>query len=195
MKAPRPIYWASSLGMCLALLLLSSSAHAYPWMIRHGYTSCMPCHTDPSGGAGALTDYGRAQSDLLLRMRYGEASDSGEADRTSALLWGLIAPLPGQVRLGGDFREAFYSNKADGVPLQDEFITMRADLYGTSRSAAFARPEASATFPRAICSRRSPRPPATTSYRASIGWGPNWTTRGLWLLRAGRMALSPSAFG
>ena len=75
------------------VLLASSSAHAYPWMIRYGYTGCAPCHTDPSGGAGALTEYGRAQSDLLLRMRYAQGAESGEADKTSGFLWGL-APRP-----------------------------------------------------------------------------------------------------
>lgn len=53
-------------------------AHAYSWMIRHGYGGCTTCHTDPSGGE-TLTRYGRAQSDLLLRMRYGSASVSTAA--------------------------------------------------------------------------------------------------------------------
>src|SRR5580700_6713649 len=137
MRAPRLDRLAVSLAVGLVLLLSTSTAHAYPWMIRHGYTGCMPCHTDPSGGAGALTEYGRAQSDLLLRMRYGESTDSGEADKTSGLLFGLIAPLPDQVRLGGDFREAFYSNKTEGAPVNQEFITMRADLYGDVKVGRF----------------------------------------------------------
>src|ERR1700684_1736290 len=93
---PRPSHWAFALAACFVLMLLPSRAHAYPWMIRHGYTGCMPCHTDPSGGAGALTEYGRAQSDLLLRMRYGESTDTGEADRTSGLLG--FQQLPEQAR-------------------------------------------------------------------------------------------------
>ena len=80
MGVRRLFRWAIGLAMGLALMTAASSASAYPWMIRHGYTGCTPCHTDPSGGAGALTEYGRAQSDLLLRMRYGEATDTGEAD-------------------------------------------------------------------------------------------------------------------
>ena len=35
----------------LLLLLLGlfapAGAEAYPWMIRHGYTNCASCHTDP----------------------------------------------------------------------------------------------------------------------------------------------------
>jgi hypothetical protein len=175
--------------MCLALLLLSSSAHAYPWMIRHGYTSCMPCHTDPSGGAGALTDYGRAQSDLLLRMRYGEVSDSGEADGTSALLWGLIAPLPGQVRLGGDFREAFYSNKADGVPLQDQFITMRADLYGDIKMGRFRATGSLGYVPQGDLLASLTSSPNDNLISREHWVGAELDDEGAWLLRAGRMAL------
>src|SRR5580693_6482763 len=114
MKAPRRRYWAFALAACFVLMLLPSRAHAYPWMIRHGYTGCGPCHTDPSGGAGALTEYGRAQSDLLLRTRYGSRAE--EADRTAALL-GFVS-LPEQARLGGDFREAYLSNQASGAPAQ-----------------------------------------------------------------------------
>jgi len=42
-------------------------------MIKHGYASCPVCHADPSGGE-LLTQYGRVQSDELLRMRYGKSS-------------------------------------------------------------------------------------------------------------------------
>ena len=59
----------------LVVLLHSSEAHAYPWMIRHGYGACSTCHMDPSGGE-LLTQYGRAQGDLLLRMHYGHATAS-----------------------------------------------------------------------------------------------------------------------
>src|SRR5580700_10209054 len=103
MTAPRALRHVASLAFGLVLFFFASNAHAYPWMIRHGYTGCAPCHTDPSGGAGALTEYGRAQSDLLLRMRYGKSSESGEADPTSGFLGFL--QLPEQARLGGDFRE------------------------------------------------------------------------------------------
>ncbi|MEO6601359.1 MAG: hypothetical protein ABIQ16_15885, partial [Polyangiaceae bacterium] len=61
------------LGWSLVALFVSlfpSRAHAYTWMIKHGYASCPVCHADPSGGE-LLTEYGRVQSDELLRMRYG----------------------------------------------------------------------------------------------------------------------------
>lgn len=68
-----------------ALFVVASwtkSAHAYAWMIRHGYGGCNVCHADPSGGE-LLTAYGRAQGDLLLRMRYGKDTVSGAASETS----------------------------------------------------------------------------------------------------------------
>ena len=60
------------------VLVWSADAHAYTWMIRHGYGGCTNCHTDPSGGE-MLTPYGRAQGDLLLRMHYGKDTESGQA--------------------------------------------------------------------------------------------------------------------
>jgi len=64
------------LGWSLVALFVSlfpSRAHAYTWMIKHGYASCPVCHADPSGGE-LLTAYGRVQSDELLRMKYGKSS-------------------------------------------------------------------------------------------------------------------------
>jgi len=82
------------LGWSLVALFVSlfpSRAHAYTWMIKHGYASCPVCHADPSGGE-LLTTYGRVQSDELLRMRYGKSG--GESARTE-----LRAPLLAQNRL------------------------------------------------------------------------------------------------
>ena len=110
---PRAVLWLVHLAVCAMVLLFSPSARAYPWMIRHGYTGCVPCHTDPSGGAGVLTEYGRAQSDLLLRMRYTESSESGEADNASKFLWGLI-PTPGELRLGADFARGVLQQSGRG---------------------------------------------------------------------------------
>ena len=81
MRATRATIWAVALAVGLLVsFLCESKAHAYTWMIRHGYSGCMPCHTDPSG-AGPLTQYGRAQGELLMQTRYGapteEASSRG----------------------------------------------------------------------------------------------------------------------
>ncbi|HEX6767273.1 MAG TPA: hypothetical protein VF103_17365, partial [Polyangiaceae bacterium] len=71
----------------LALVLLAPArAEAYTWMIRHAYNGCGVCHADPSGGE-VLTPYGRAQSDLLLRMRYdGTSAEDAEPSKASGFL-------------------------------------------------------------------------------------------------------------
>ena len=74
---------ALALTFFAALSAIASPAYAYTWMIRHGYGGCMTCHADPSGGE-ALTRYGRAQSDLLLRMRYGNDGVSAQASEAQA---------------------------------------------------------------------------------------------------------------
>ena len=61
--------------VALFVSFFPSRAHAYAWMIKHSYAGCPVCHADPSGGE-LLTAYGRAQSDLLLRMRYGKPGGS-----------------------------------------------------------------------------------------------------------------------
>jgi len=74
----------SFLIVALFVSLFPSKAHAYAWMIKHGYSGCPVCHADPSGGE-LLTAYGRAQSELLLRMRYGKGSgDSSSASEGSS---------------------------------------------------------------------------------------------------------------
>lgn len=58
--------------VALFVSLFPSRAHAYTWLIKHGYVSCTVCHADNSGGE-LLTLYGRQQSDELLRMKYGKS--------------------------------------------------------------------------------------------------------------------------
>ncbi len=186
MRAPRPIRWAVSLVAGLALLLMASRAHAYPWMIRHGYTGCTPCHTDPSGGAGALTEYGRAQSDLLLRTRYGATSE--EADRTAGFLWGLL-PLPEEVRVGGDFREAYFSNAVEGAPLQTKSIMMRADLYGDFKIGRFRAAGSLGYVPQGDLTASLTGSPSDNLISREHWVGVELDDEGGWLLRAGRITL------
>ncbi len=101
------------------LLLLPRPAAAFPWMIQHGYTNCGSCHLDPSG-AGILTSYGRAQSEVLLRTRYaGEPADPG---RFGEFGFGAIT-LPEQLLLQADVRGAYIP-----VPNDPRYILMQADL-------------------------------------------------------------------
>jgi hypothetical protein len=188
MKATRLIRWVVAVCFGMVLSLASSSAEAYPWMIRHGYTGCMPCHTDPSGGAGALTEYGRAQSDLLLRMPYGRSAETDEADRTAGLLWGL-APLPKQLRLGGDFREAAYINQTEGGVLQQELITMNADLYGDIKIGRFRATGNLGYAPQGDLAASITDQPSDNLISREHWIGVELDNDGAWLLRGGRMAL------
>jgi hypothetical protein len=120
----RVLWLLSMVGVAAAILLGSRPASAYPWMIRHQYTGCTPCHADPSG-AGLLTEYGRAQSDLLLRTRYGGPPPE-EASTTSRFLWAV--PQPEWLLLGGSVRNAFIINKAPGAAFDARFLQMQADL-------------------------------------------------------------------
>jgi hypothetical protein len=84
----------------LVAILHSRPAHAYPWMIRHEYQGCVPCHADPSG-AGLLTEYGRAMGENVLRMRYGTPPPD-EMPKYARFLFGV--PTPDWLLLGGSVR-------------------------------------------------------------------------------------------
>ncbi|MGO9064219.1 MAG: hypothetical protein ACLPM8_05840 [Myxococcaceae bacterium] len=96
--------WAWLFLATLALLLLPTSAEAYPFMIRHDYTGCGVCHVDPSG-AGLLTDYGRAQDVLLLQMNYGAPFKGDEAPSYANFAFGVV-PLPDWLLAQVTFRGA-----------------------------------------------------------------------------------------
>ncbi len=108
-----------------AIALFSTVAHAYPSMIRHGYTQCSTCHTDPSG-ATLLTKYGRAQSELLLSTRWG-AGKEDEPAKTDQFLFGLV-PTPDFLNLGGWVRYGYLWNTVSGRLVDDRLLQMRADL-------------------------------------------------------------------
>jgi hypothetical protein len=114
----------------LLVLLTPSRADAYTWMIRHSYTGCGVCHADPSGGE-VLTPYGRAQSDLLLRMRWdGKKADEAEPSGAAGFI-GLV-DLPPSVMLGGSARMA--STMKQGAL---RVFPMQMDLYGQFRVGSF----------------------------------------------------------
>jgi len=115
------------LGFCVFLLMAAwpSQAHAYAWMLRHDYNGCATCHTDPSG-AGLLTAYGRAQSDVLLRTHYGSGS-SDEPGKSAGTAWGLITP-PDWLLLGGQFRALGFYMKPSGEKWTHQMVLMQADL-------------------------------------------------------------------
>ena len=108
----------------LIALFCPRRAGAYPFMIRHGYTGCAPCHIDPSG-EGLLTEYGRAQSVVLLSSRYG--APDAEPGRIKDFLFGLV-PTPSWLVLGGWVRDGYLVTTAQGKDIDHRFLQMRGDL-------------------------------------------------------------------
>ena len=179
------IRWLSSIALLLACFLGASRADAYPWMIRHGYSGCTPCHADPSG-AGALTEYGRAQGDLLLMTHYGRSSE--EASPTSGFLWGELRP-PEELRLGGDWREGYLVAKPDVGPSIHQLITMRADLFADLKIGRF-RAEGSLGYAPTGARAAALSGRATDNIVSRDHWiGAELDDDGAWLLRGGRITL------
>src|SRR3954451_19046650 len=84
----------------VAVVSLSSGrAHAYAWMIKHGFAKCGSCHTDPSGGE-TLTLMGRAEAEQLRSFG---GDRGGPLHPYSQFLFGGI-PEPREIRLGGSYR-------------------------------------------------------------------------------------------
>lgn len=121
----------------LSVLFMARPAHAYSWMIRHGYSGCPVCHADPSGGE-TLTAYGRAQSDLLLRTRWdGKNPEEAEPSKAANFLWFLETPpsllLGGSVRLASTYKHT----KDAGDEEKLSVFPMQLDAYGQLRAGSF----------------------------------------------------------
>lgn len=120
---------AAQVVAALALLLctvLPRKAAAHPFMIRHGYSACGMCHLDPSGGT-LLTEYGRAQSDLLLRTQWSKKGEGEEASPTAGFLFGLVK-TPEWLLAGGSVRLMELYTKVEGQPGTTRFVPMQTDL-------------------------------------------------------------------
>ena len=132
--------------LAVAALLLPGAASAYPWMIRHGYSGCGVCHIDPSGG-GLLTDYGRAQSDLLMATRWsGEKAE--EASPTADFGFGLFK-LPEWLFLGFSYRGGELVARSTTNDSSGQQQSTATDRRLTSTSSAWSAPRDSASSPRA----------------------------------------------
>jgi hypothetical protein len=105
----------------------SRSAHAYAWMIRHGYAECGGCHIDPMGGE-TLTGMGRVMGQTLMASDFGGKSPSNAA----MFLYGVKEP--DDVRLGGSFRAlSIYDFRANNPRV----FPMQMDLYGAVSAGRF----------------------------------------------------------
>ncbi|MCA2981003.1 MAG: hypothetical protein INH37_22255 [Myxococcaceae bacterium] len=115
-----------ALSASLVVGLASAPALAFPWMVKHDYQACAVCHVDPSG-AGQLTPYGRAQSDVLLqwKLKKPTAEAAQEPSPATRFLWAV--DLPEVVNLSGNFRNGLL------IPIGSQVrpLFMAADLYGT----------------------------------------------------------------
>ncbi|HSC88765.1 MAG TPA: hypothetical protein VLC09_15895 [Polyangiaceae bacterium] len=121
--------WARLCGLLVfaAILHAPRAAHAYAWMLQHGYTGCPTCHADPSGGE-LLTPYGRVTADLLLRMNYGSPPDDSKPP-SPGVLWGAWEPPEGLL-LSGSYRNLYVIRpEATGEEFKIAPV-MQADLYG-----------------------------------------------------------------
>ena len=123
-RAARLLSWIGVLVAVLAVLCTSRTANAYPWMIRHQYQGCVPCHADPSG-AGLLTEYGRAMGENIMRTRYGVPAPD-EPSHVARFLWGV--PTPDWLLLGGSVRNGVELNNDAGTWEKPVLLQMEADL-------------------------------------------------------------------
>lgn len=110
--------------MVLALLTSARHSDAYPWMIRHEYTGCATCHTDPSGGF-LLTRYGRAQTQALLSS-FGRGPEGNEVDSRSEFAFGV--PLPEWLNLGFSQRNLLSHTVRSDAPSSSRHVWMQSDL-------------------------------------------------------------------
>jgi hypothetical protein len=115
----------SKIGFAVVVLVVGTlvcrAADAYPWMIRHGYSGCATCHVDPSG-EGLLTEYGRAQSVLLLSSRYGAPADE-EPGRVKDFLFGV--PTPDWLLAGAWARDGYLVSASNGKVVDHRLLVMR----------------------------------------------------------------------
>jgi hypothetical protein len=116
----------STLRWVLVLSVLSAPAWAFPWMVKKGYGSCAACHVDPSG-AGQLTQYGRAQADVLVRWRTTPRAEDEEVPKSANFLWFL--ELPEVLNLSGNFRNGLMVRPGRTPAVLP--VPMALDLYGT----------------------------------------------------------------
>lgn len=124
---------AIRLLMLLFVFACSSTTYAYPWMIKHDYTGCATCHTDPSGGF-LLTEYGRAQTQTLLSS-FGRVAEGEEPDSRSKFAFGV--DLPRWLNLGVTQRNLLLWQKPSQGPSDSRHIWMQSDARAVMNFGAF----------------------------------------------------------
>jgi hypothetical protein len=110
----------------IVAVVFSLPAWAHPSMVRHNYGSCASCHVDPSG-AGQLTQYGRAQADVLVRWKVKKASKEDEVSPLANFLWFL--ELPEALNVSGNLRSGALVRPSASPPVLPLFMSY--DAYAT----------------------------------------------------------------
>lgn len=167
------------------LLLWGPAASAYPWMIKHQELQCSTCHLDPAGG-GVLNDYGRGQSDVLLRFHYGESEDEDTPDHAQ-FMFGALA-LPDWLFVSTNVRAGVLANKSGPMPLAARPIVMATDVRVGVEHGSF-RAAGSLGYAIKGAARAAVTPGAENTVVSREHWA-GWAFKGGSLLvRAGRMNL------
>ncbi|MGE5085921.1 MAG: hypothetical protein ACM3MG_06430 [Bacillota bacterium] len=107
-------------------LLISKRVMAYPDFIGYGYSSCITCHYNGSGG-GALNDYGRAlfASEISARHVFPKQMEEEEIAALSGFGWNK--PLPWWFRPGLKYRGLWVESNPGGSGKIDQWINMQND--------------------------------------------------------------------
>lgn len=111
----------------MGVFLDASPAHAYAWMIRHGFAECGGCHVDPMGGE-TLTGMGRVTGETRLSLPWSSAPPSDLAK------FSFGVTEPDDVRFGGSFRAMSIADFDTG---RRSAFPMQADLYGAAFAGRF----------------------------------------------------------
>lgn len=113
--------------LSLCLLLLSHAAFAYTQFIGHGYTSCLNCHYNPSGG-GPLNDYGRVVGATAISSRMFYPSTWTEEDIGNASGFLFRKPKQDWFRTQFNYRGfRVVNNPGSKTAEQKRWINMQAD--------------------------------------------------------------------
>lgn len=110
----------------VASFFASREASAFPWMVKHGYTNCAQCHADPSGG-GLLTEYGRGQNEIIVRMVYKERAEDWEPGKRKDFLFGALG-VPENLLMGFSWRSVGLGSQFESGTSTGGFIQMQLDL-------------------------------------------------------------------
>lgn len=111
----------------LLLTFFSFRAYSYTQFIGHGYTSCLACHFNPTGG-GPLNDYGRVVSATLISSGalYPEKWDEEKVAYTSGFLF--RKPKQKFLRTQLNYRGfQVVRNPGSSTSEQKRWINMQAD--------------------------------------------------------------------